>query len=281
MPDIHPTAVIHPSAKLHPDVSIGPLCVVGPHVEIGPDSKLIAHVVIQGPTRMGARNTIHPFAALGGDPQHRDFAGEFTFLEIGDDNTNREHVTMHRGTKVGGGTTRVGSRCLFMAGVHIAHDAQVGDHVTLTNATLLGGHVRIDPWAVSAGHVAVAPFTRIGQSAFLAGNAMVEKDVPPFVIAAGDRATLRAINRVGLRRRELPEASIRAIDHAFRKFFPREGKRMDPNDPQALSMGHDPLVQLFIEFLRTPSRQGIATRHRNKTRSQQARIDTQKPITHD
>jgi UDP-N-acetylglucosamine acyltransferase len=267
MPDVHPTAVVHPSAILHHGVSIGPMCVIGPDVELGPDSRLIAHVVVEGPTRMGARSVIHPFAALGGDPQHRDYAGERTRLEMGDDNVIREHVTVHRGTTAGGGTTLIGSECLLMAGAHVAHDARVGDHVTLTNGTLLGGHVEIGSWVVAAGHVAVAPFTRVGDSAFLAGNAMVERDVPPFLMAAGDRATLRAINRVGLQRRGLPEASMVALHAAFRALFALEGPRVDPQGPEAEEMARDPYVRQLLEFVRAPSRQGVAPRHRPSGRS--------------
>ncbi len=267
MPDVHPTAVVHPSVILHHGVSIGPMCVVGPDVELGPDSRLIAHVVVEGPTRMGARNVVHPFAALGGDPQHRDYAGERTRLEMGEDNVIREHVTVHRGTKAAGGTTLIGSGCLLMAGAHVAHDARVGDHVTLTNGTLLGGHVEIGSWVVAAGHVAVAPFTRVGDSAFLAGNAMVEKDVPPFLMAAGDRATLRAINRVGLQRRGLPDASMTALHAAFRALFALEGPRVDPQGPVAEEMARDPYVRQLLEFVRAPSRQGVAPRHRPSGRS--------------
>jgi len=174
----------------------------------------------------------------------------------------REHVTIHRGTAVGSGTTVIGSHCLLMVGCHVGHDTRVGDHVTLTNGTLLGGHVEFGDWAVAAGHVAVAPFTRIGASAFLAGNAMVERDVPPFLIAAGDRATLRALNRVGLQRRGVPASSVMNLRAAFRALFPLRGPRMDWQTCDGDAMDNDPFVQSLFEFLRAPSRQGLATRHK-------------------
>lgn len=264
MPHIHPTAIIDPSAILHDQVHVGPLCAVGPNVELGPGTILRSHVSIEGPCRIGARNVIHPFAALGGDPQHRDYDGEETWLELGDDNVVREHVTIHRGTVTGGGVTRVGSHNLLMAGSHVAHDARLGDHVTLTNGVLLGGHVCIEDWVVAAGHVAVAPFVRVGTSAFLAGNAMVERDVPPFVIAAGDRATLRAINRVGLRRRQVPEVSMAAIHRAFLLMFPQCGERAAPDDPRVIALAEDRWVAALIAFVRVPGKLGLAPRHHRR-----------------
>ena len=262
MTSVHPSALIDANATLHHDVTVGPFCVVGAGVQVGPGTRLRSHVTIEGPTRIGARNDVHPFAVLGGDPQHRDYQGEVTRLEIGSDNVLREHVTIHRGTQVGGGVTRVGDGCLLMAGAHVGHDTIVGDHVTLTNGTLLGGHITVGDWVVAAGHVAVAPFVRIGTSAFLAGNAMVERDVPPFVIAAGDRATVRAINRVGLERRNVPERSRVAIKQAFHRIFSHTGPRFDPKGPDADAMAQDPFVAWLIEFLRAPSRSGVMARHR-------------------
>lgn len=262
MTSVHPSAVVDPEATLHHDVTVGPFCVVGAGVELGPGTRLRSHVTIEGPTRLGARNDVHPFAVLGGDPQHRDFQGERTRLEVGNDNLLREHVTVHRGTKAGGGVTRIGDRCLLMVGAHVGHDTTLGDHVTLTNGTLLGGHVEIGDWVVTAGHVAVAPFVRVGTSAFLAGNAMVERDVAPFVIAAGDRATVRAINRVGLARRDVPEPSRVAIKQAFHRVFAREGCAFDPAGPEADAMAQDPFVALLVAFLRAPSRMGLMVRRR-------------------
>jgi len=216
---IHPTALVDHSAELGSDVEIGPYCVIGAGVVVGSGTRLLSHVALEGPCRIGQRNTIHPFAVIGSAPQDRGYAGEPTSLVIGDDNDIREHVTIHRGTVKGGGITRVGSSTLLMVGAHIAHDCVVGDRVILTNGTLLGGHVKVGTCVVTGGHVAVAPFARIGESAFLAGGALVERDVPPFVIAAGDRARVRALNRVGLERRGIPEDSRAALKKAFKRLF--------------------------------------------------------------
>jgi UDP-N-acetylglucosamine acyltransferase len=251
---IHPTAVLAPDVRLGEGVEIGPYCVIGEGVSIGAGSRLIAHCMVSGPTEIGARNTIHPFAVIGGPPQDRSYAGEPTRLRIGDDNTIREHATIHRGSVKGGGLTRVGSGCLLMVGVHVAHDVVLEDTVTLTNGTLLGGHVVVGAWVVTAGHVAVAPFARVGESAFLAGGAMVERDVPPFVIAAGDRARVRAVNRVGLERRGVPPESRAAIKRAFKMLFMSGETRSTAIENAQRELGSDPWVARLTAFMRTANR---------------------------
>lgn len=216
---LHPSATVEPGAVLGDGVVIGPFCHVGADVELGDGTELLGHATVLGPTRIGARNRIFPFACLGAEPQDRSFRGEATRLEVGDDNTFREQVTVHRGTEKGGAVTRVGSRCLFMVGAHVAHDCRVGDDATLTNLATLGGHVVVEANAVLGGHVAVAPFARLGRGCFLAGGARVEHDVPPFVIAAGDRARVRALNRVGLERMGVPDESRALLERAFRTIW--------------------------------------------------------------
>jgi UDP-N-acetylglucosamine acyltransferase len=217
--EIHPSAVVDRSAKLAADTVIGPYCVVGAQVVIGAGTELDSHAIVQGPTQIGARNRIRPFCCLGGPPQDKSWQGEPTQLEIGDDNEFREQVTVHRGTTKGGGLTRIGSRCLLMVGAHVAHDCRLGDEIVLANLTTLGGHVQLGDRVVCGGQVAVAPFVRLGRACFVAGGAMVERDVPPFVIAQGDRARVRALNKVGLRRMGVPADSVRALERAFRILF--------------------------------------------------------------
>lgn len=219
MPTIAPTAVVDPSAELAEDVVIGPHSVVGASVVLGPGCELVAQAVVLGPSVLGKNNKIHPFATIGSPPQDKSWLGESTRLEIGDDNVFREQCTVHRGTARGGGVTRIGSRSLFMVGAHVAHDCQVGDDVVLTNLATLGGHVVVEDRAVCGGHVAVAPFGRLGRGCFVAGGSMVEGRVPPFVIAEGNRARVRALNKVGLRRMGVPETSQRALEKAFRILF--------------------------------------------------------------
>jgi UDP-N-acetylglucosamine acyltransferase len=247
--DVHPTAVVSPRAKLADGVVVGPLCIVGDDVEIGQDCHLVAACTVFGPTRMGEGNIVHPYAVLGGDPQDRSHGGETTRLEIGDRNVFREHVTVHRGTAKDSGTTIIGCDSLFMAGVHLAHDVVVGDGVTLANGTLLAGHVAVGDRATTGGRAAVAPFVRIGEGAFIAAGAMVEIDVPPFVIVAGDRARVRALNRVGLRRQGVPDGSRRALAAAFRTLFRKSSARSESLREVPEELARDPYVQKLVGFL--------------------------------
>lgn len=236
MATVHPLALVAPDAELAEDVVVGPFAVVEPGVTLGPGTRLDAHAVVRSGTRLGARNAVHPFAVLGGDPQERTYAGEPTSLEIGDGNTFREHVTVNRGSVKGGGVTRVGSHSLFMAGVHVAHDCTLGDRIELANGVLLAGHATLGDSVVAAGAAAVGPFVRVGARAFVAAGAMVEQDVPPYVIVAGDRARVRALNRVGLARGGVPEASRSALERAFRAIF----RGVEPRAAAAAGLVSDP-----------------------------------------
>jgi UDP-N-acetylglucosamine acyltransferase len=247
---IHATAVVDPAAHLADGVVIGPFCYVGGQVELGEGTELVAHATVLGPTRIGRRNRIYPYVTLGAAPQDRSYAEETSRLEIGDENVFREQVTIHRGTRKAACVTRVGSRCLFMVGAHVAHDANVADDVTLTNLATLGGHVQVDRGVVCAGHVAVAPFVRLGRSCFLAGGAKVESDVPPFVIAAGDRARVRALNLVGLRRAGVPEQSRRALKAAFRLIWRSELVLREALERTRIELAHDAYVAELLAFFR-------------------------------
>lgn len=244
---VHPTAVVDDGARLGEGVSVGPYCVVGKDVELGEGTELVAHATVLGPCKMGRSNAVFPYATLGAPPQDRSYEGEPTLTEIGDNNVFRESVTVHRGTRKGGGITRIGSRGLFMVGSHVAHDCSVGDDVTFANYTSLGGHVVVGARFVAGGHVAVAPYVMLGEMAFAAGGAMIERDVPPFVIVAGDRARIRGINRVGLERAGVPEASRRALRAVYVHLFQKaesvsEGARSIPESLRA-----DPYVSRLLE----------------------------------
>ncbi len=249
MQEIHPTAVVDPGAVLADGVRVGPFCYVAADVELGAKTELIAQATVLGPARLGANNRVYPGAVLGAPPQDRTYQGEPTRLEVGDDNLFREQVTVHRGTTKGDGTTRIGSRCLIMVGSHVAHDCVIDDDVVLVNLATLGGHVRVGAGAVVGGHAAIAPFVHLGRMCFLAGGAMVEDSVPPFVIVSGDRARVRALNRVGLQRNGVPESSTRALERAFRMLY-RSGQ------PRALALAaaraeldDDPYVAELFAFL--------------------------------
>ena len=246
---IHATAVVDPRAKLASDVEVGAHCVIGAEVTIESGTRLLSHVVISGPTRVGARVEVHPFAVLGGPPQDRSYAGEATDLEIGDDVVIREHVTIHRGTRKDRGTTRIGPRTLLMVGVHVAHDVVIGESCIVANATQLAGHVVIEDFVVIGGVAAFAPFVRVGESAFVAARAGVEQDVPPFHIVQGDRARVRALNRIGLERRSFSSASIDALERAHREIY-RSGKPLSVALDCFVEAELDPHVRKLVEFLR-------------------------------
>jgi len=249
---VHPTAQVSAGAELAEGVEVGPYCVVGPGVRLGAGTRLRSHVVIEGPTELGPGNEVYPFAVLGGAPQDRSYQGEATRLEVGANNVFREHVTVHRGTRKDRGVTRIGSGGLFMAGCHVAHDAQVGDGVTLANGTLLAGHVEVGDHAVTGGLTAVQPFVRLGESCFLAGGAMVERHIPPFQIAGGDRARVRALNKVGLRRRGIPPESLEALERAHHLLFRAGLPRAEAVAVLARSDPGDPWVRRLLTFLLRP-----------------------------
>lgn len=244
---IDPAARVEAGAELGADVEVGAFAVIEAGAVVGDGCRVHAHAVVRSAARLGARNEVHPFAVIGGPPQDRRYAGEPTLVVTGEGNVFREHVTIHRGTAHGGGVTRIGSGGLFMVGSHVGHDGRVGDGVTLTNGTLLGGHVEIGDRVVTGGGVAIQPFVRVGEGAFLAGGAMVEHDVPPFVIAAGDRARVRALNAVGLARSGVPAASRRALATAFRLLF--RGERTRREAALALRDDPDPYVRRLATFI--------------------------------
>jgi UDP-N-acetylglucosamine acyltransferase len=216
---IHPTAIIDPSARLAPDVGVGPYSVIGAEVEIGEGSSVGAHALIEGPTKIGRNNRIGAYAAVGGDPQDKKYHGERSTLVIGDGNTIREFVTINRGTDDGGGVTRVGDDNWIMAYVHVAHDCTIGSHTVLANNATLAGHVEIGDHVVLGGFCGVHQFCKIGAHAFAAMFAAINRDVPPFVYAAGQFAEPRGVNAEGLKRRGFSSERVAAIRRAYRTLY--------------------------------------------------------------
>jgi UDP-N-acetylglucosamine acyltransferase len=214
---IHPSAVIAPEAQVPDSCTIGPFCVIGPEVVLGENCTLISHVVLDGRTRIGARNTFHPFCAIGVPPQDLKYKGEPTEVEIGDGNTIRENVTISRGTVGGGGITRLGSNCLLMASAHIGHDSQVGSHCILANAATLAGHVTIEDYATVGAFCPVHQFCTVGQHAFIGGGTIVTQDVLPFSKTSARRENKAfGVNSMGLERRGFSAERIKALQKAFR-----------------------------------------------------------------
>ncbi len=217
---IHPTAVIDPSAVIGDKVSIGAFSMIGADVEIGDGTVIGPHVVIEGPTRIGRDNRITQFASLGGDPQDKKWQGEHTELVIGDRNLIREFVTINRGTRDGGGVTRLGDDNWVLAYVHIAHDCQIGDRVVFSNYSALAGHVEIGDWTILSGYSGVHQFCKVGTHAFIGMGCLVGHDVPPFVTMADEQqGRPRGINSEGLKRRGFDSTRIAAIKRAYRTLY--------------------------------------------------------------
>ena len=267
MSRIHPTAIIDPKAELADGVEVGPWCMVGPGVSLAEDVRLISHVVVQRDTAIGARTVVHPFAFIGGDPQHNGYRGEPVRLEIGSDNSIREHSSFNRGTPPyagggGSGVTRVGSHGLFMTGAHVGHDCLVGDHVVMANNATLGGHARIGDKVFLGGLCAVHQNGRVGQGAIIGGLAAVTRDVIPYGSAWGNHARLHGLNLIGLKRKGYGKDVIRRLLAAFRDLF--EGGRgneggvfADRIDRVAGAYADLPEILEIIAFIREDARRPL------------------------
>jgi UDP-N-acetylglucosamine acyltransferase len=247
---IHPTALVADGAVLGEGVEIGPYCTVGAKVRLGDRVRLISHAVIEGRTDIGADTVIYPFASLGQAPQHVAYKGEDTQLIIGARNTIREHVTMHTGTMIDHGVTRVGADGLFMIGAHVAHDCVVGDHVIFANNATLGGHVKIGDYVFMGGLSAVHQHTRIGRYAFTGGAAVVTKDIIPYGSAWGNHAHLEGLNLVGLKRRGFSREAINDLRATYRLLFAPEGTFQERLEDVADTFGASPEVREIVEFIR-------------------------------
>ena len=250
MTNVHSTAIVSPDAELAPDVEVGPYAVIGPEVEIGPGSKVGAHAVVEGPTRMGARNVIHPHAAVGRDPQDKKYRpGEPSRLEIGDGNTIREFVSINRGTEQGGGVTRMGNDCWLMACTHIAHDCVVGDGVVMANSAGVAGHARIGNHVTLASYSGAHQHCRVGDYSFIGIYAGVTRDVPPYVLVAGQPPKPRGVNVVGLRRHGFSAGQRANIERAYRTLYRRELSRARATEAIAEAAREQPELALLAEFL--------------------------------
>ncbi len=251
---IDPRAVIAPSAKLAADVEVGAFTIIGENVEIGAGTRIGPHAVINGPTRIGARNRIFQFCSIGDAPQDKKYKGEPTQLEIGDDNTFREFVTINRGTTHDEGITRVGSDNLFMAYSHVAHDCRIGSHCVLANVATLGGHVELGDWVIMGGLSAIHQFTKVGAHAFIANNAAVTRDVPPYVMAVGQPAVPHSINATGLSRRGFTPEQVRNIKNAYRTLYRSDLKLADAVAKLEAAAAEQPELRLFVEFIARSTR---------------------------
>lgn len=261
MTKIHPTAIVDAKAQIADDVQIGPYCTVGPHVKMDSGCRLISHVVVDGCTTIGKRNTMYPFSAIGTLAQHKRSHALDAQLVIGDDNTFREHVTAHVGSEVDNNITTIGNRNLFLVASHIAHDCVLGDDIVMSNNATLAGHVHVEDRAIIGGLSAVLQFCRIGKGAMIGGMCGISQDVIPYgIVMGGYRAPLEGLNLVGLRRANIDNSLIFGLQKAYKDlFFDTEKNFADrieaiANNP---AYAQNPLVQDVIAFVKKPSKYNI------------------------
>jgi len=258
---IHPTAIVAPGAELGEDVEIGPFCTVGPQVRLGARTRLVAHVVVDGDTWLGTDNELYPFAVIGCYPQDKKLKqGEpGGRLRIGNHNRIRESVTIHGGTRFGGGQTTVGDHNMLLVGSHIGHDAAVGNHVVFTNGAMAAGHTEIGDRAILGAMVGIHQFARVGKLAMIGAGAMVSHDAPPFGTLQGDRAKLVAVNLIGLQRNGYTAEQKALIKRVFRLLFWRAGtlhQRLELVRNTALH--DDPICREIVDFV-AASKRGVCS----------------------
>lgn len=252
---VHPTAIVDPAARIHPDADIGPFCVIGPEVAIGARTRLMAHLFIEGPTFIGEDNLFYPYSTVGVASQDMKYHGERAETRIGNGNRIREFVTIHRGTEGGGALTQIGDDNLLMAYVHIAHDARLGSHCILGNATTLAGHVTIEDHAIVEAFSGVHQFCRIGRHAFVGGYSVLTQDVLPFSMTVTPRnSKLFGANKVGLKRRGFDPEKVDSLNKCFRLLSSET-----LNTTQAIEQIREQVppseeVEELIEFIRSAKR---------------------------
>lgn len=259
MPKIHPSALVDGGAQIANDVEIGPYCVIGPSATLAAGVRLVAHVVVDGRTSIGAGTVVFPFSVLGVAPQHLKYKGEPTVLSVGARNVIREHVTMHLGTVQGGGVTRVGDDCFIMVGAHVAHDCRLENNVILTNGVALGGHVTIGEFAIIGGQCGIQQFVRIGRHAMIGGKTGVDRDIIPYGSAQGNRARLTGLNLIGLKRRGFSRDDIQKLRSAYGLLFSQEGTMADRlSETAELYAGHSGVIDI-VNFIRADSTRPLCT----------------------
>jgi UDP-N-acetylglucosamine acyltransferase len=253
---IHTTAIVHPGAQIADGVEIGPYVVIGEHVRIGKGTKVGPHTVIDGWTEIGEDNNIFHMASVGAIPQDLKYAGEKTWLRIGNGNTIREFASLHLGTVTGDGETTVGDGNLLMAYSHVAHDCHIGNGVVMANAATLAGHVVVEDYAILGGLCAILQFTRIGAHVMIGGATSVTLDVPPYTIVTGDRreSRLRGLNLVGLKRRGFSDETISALKKAYKILALSGLKLSEAIEKMKAEVPPSPEVEHFISFIESSKR---------------------------
>lgn len=251
--EVHPSAVVAPDAEIGTGVEIGPFCYVGSGVKLGDGCRLMNHVSVQGPSTFGKENLFHPFCSIGGVTQDLKYQGEPTLLEVGDRNEFREYVSVNRGTGIGEKTT-IGNDNLLLSYAHVAHNCQVGSHCILSNNGTLGGHVVVEDHVIVSGLAAVHQFCRIGQHSLIGGCSKIVQDVPPYFIADGNPASVRALNLVGLQRRGFDEDRIRDLRWALKKLYDPSLNTSQALDAMEEEKGSSADIRVIIDFVRNSER---------------------------
>jgi UDP-N-acetylglucosamine acyltransferase len=251
---IDPRAIVDPGAEIGEGVEIGPFAVIGANVSIGAGSTIGSHAVVKGPTTLGRDSRVFQFASIGDAPQDRKYAGEPTRLVVGDRNVFREFCTINRGTVGGRGVTTIADDCLFMAYSHVAHDCIVGSQCIMSNCTALAGHVELGDWVIMSGYSAIHQFCKIGAHAFLANNAAVTRDVPPYLLVAGSPAEPKGVNSEGLKRRGFDAAQISNIKAAYRLFYRSGLKLAEATEQLRALVPTQPELKPFVDFLAASER---------------------------
>lgn len=260
-PQIHPTAMIDPTARIETGVVIDPYTIIGCHVSIGEGTQIGAFTIVGDYTSIGPNNRIHHHASVGTESQDRKFAGDETYLVIGEENVIREYSTLNRATGAGE-STRIGSRNLFMAYSHVAHNCTIGDHCVVANAAEIGGHVVVEDWAILGGLIAVHQFCRIGTHTIVGANSKVVQDVPPFILADGHPVRPHGLNLVGLRRRGFGAGEIRDIAGAYKIVYDRSLRVEQAIEELHKAFPDSPHVDRIVDFLAKAQRGIIRPRKR-------------------
>ena len=254
---IHSTAIVDPEAIIGENVHVGAFTVIGPDVEIGSGTRIGPHSVIEGPTKIGQDNHIFQFCSLGAEPQHRAHKGEPTRLEIGDRNVIREFNSMHRGTMVDKGLTKIGDDNMLMAYCHIAHDCVIGNQITMANGASLAGHVHLEDFCILGGFALVAQFCRVGPYCYLGFGCGVSHDVPPYLMVSGYPAKPHGINKEGLRRRGISAEDIQAVHQAYKTVYRRGLRLVEAREALAAGGPHSPVLQRFVDFIAVDGKHAI------------------------
>ncbi|MBS3732234.1 MAG: acyl-ACP--UDP-N-acetylglucosamine O-acyltransferase [Desulfobacterales bacterium] len=251
---IHPTAIVDPKAEIDENVEIGPFTIIKPHVSIASGTRIGSHVSIDSYVDIGPNCQIFQYASIGAVPQAVKFKGEVTYLKIGQNSIIREFATLNRGTEFGGGVTRIGEDNFLMAYTHVAHDCITGRGVIMANNATLAGHITIGDYVTIGGLVAIHQFARIGDYAYIGGKAAVVKDIPPYLIAAGDRASLYGLNKVGLKRHQFSDNSVDQLKRAYRIIF-RIGLTVNEAVERVLAeVENTPEVLKLVNFIKDTQR---------------------------